>query len=137
MGKRGCPGDGRTSAAVRQYGGKLKSKASGSSKKASAPTEGSAGVLKNTKGTNLEGVCEGADMVESKISFDENINLGHVLCYDIACAVWIVQQNCGSTKGKRGQKKKKDGCFTSKERNRGYSKRGIIFHFMRYIIAGT
>jgi hypothetical protein len=54
------------SALVRRYGGELKSKASGSSKKVSAPTEGLSGVLKNTKGAKLEVVCEGVDMVESK-----------------------------------------------------------------------
>jgi hypothetical protein len=80
--------------------------------------------------------CEGDDMVESKERVDVNINISHVLCYDIACAVWIVQQNSGSTKGKTGAENKMD-VFTSKERNRGYSKRGIIFRFMRYIIAGT
>jgi hypothetical protein len=49
-------------------------------------------------------VRAGADMVESKISFDANINIGHVLCYDTAYAMWIVQQSYGSIKGKRGQK---------------------------------
>jgi hypothetical protein len=53
-------------------------------------------------------VSAGADMVESKISFDVNINIGHVLCYDTACTMWIGEQNSGSTKGKRGQKNKMD-----------------------------
>jgi hypothetical protein len=51
-------------------------------------------------------VRAGADMVESREVLIRNINIGHVLCYDIACAVWIVQQNSGSTKGKTGAETK-------------------------------
>jgi hypothetical protein len=54
-------------------------------------------------------------------SFDDNINIGHVLCYDIVCTMWIGQQNSGSTNGKRRLKNTID-VFISKKRNRGYSK---------------
>jgi hypothetical protein len=74
------------------------------SRRASVPTAESLGALKNVKGMRPSIDCEVDDMVESKEILIQNINIGHVLCYDIACAVWIVQQNSGSTKGKRGQK---------------------------------
>jgi hypothetical protein len=73
----------------------------------SVPTRRSWGVLSSTKGTLActERVELEVDMVGSKRVLIRNINIDHVLCYDIACAVWI-QQNSGSTKGKRGQKRR-------------------------------
>jgi hypothetical protein len=44
-------------------------------------------------------------------SFDLNINIGHVLCYDIACAMWIGQQNSGSTNGDGGKNMMGDVLF--------------------------
>jgi hypothetical protein len=84
----------------------LKSIAPAPSRRASAPTAETLGALKNVKGIMSSIDCEVDAMVESKRVLIRNINIDHVLCYDIACAVWIVQQNSGSTEGKRGQKRR-------------------------------
>jgi hypothetical protein len=40
-----------------------------------------------------------------------SINIGHVLCYNIVCAVWIGQQNSSSTTGNGGKNTMEDVLF--------------------------